>query len=48
MELRDFVDDFDSTGEVMDSETISIDFDDIDLYGTKLEDEDKDTDIKFE
>lgn len=33
----------------MDSETISQDFDDIDLYGERMvEDDDCDTDIKFE
>lgn len=48
MDLRDFENDYDSTGETMDSETIDIDFDDIDLYGTKTYDEDIDTDIEFE
>ena len=34
---------------VMDGETINQDFDDVDLYGTKLvEDEDDDCDIAFE
>lgn len=34
---------------VMDEETINQDFDDVDLYGTKLiEDEDDDCDIEFE
>lgn len=35
--------------DVMDSETLYQDFDEIDLYGTRLiEDEDDDCDIEFE
>lgn len=34
---------------IMDEETVNQDFDDVDLYGTKLiEDEDDDCDIEFE
>lgn len=34
---------------VMDEETVNQDFDDVDLYGTKLiEDEDEECDIEFE
>ena len=38
----------DFTDDVMDSETISQDFDDIDLYGTKMVEDDDDCDIEFE
>lgn len=34
--------------ELMDVETVNQDFDDIDLYGTKMVEEDDDCDIEFE
>ena len=34
--------------EFMDSETINQDFDDIDLFGTKMIEDDDDCDIEFE
>lgn len=39
---------FDIYSVDMDSETINIDFDDIDLFGERTIDEDYDTDIEFE
>lgn len=39
---------FDTFTDVMDSETVNQDFDEIDLYGEKLIEEDNDTDIQFE
>ena len=47
--INDFLDEETYVAE-MDSETVNTDFDDIDLYGTKMinDDDEEDSDIEFE